>query len=275
MNQGFGILEAIFAALFGLLVGSFLNVCIYRLPRDLKVYRPARSFCPYCEAQIAWYDNIPLLSYLLLRGRCRACGTSFGFRYFLVELLCGIVYFVSVWKFGLTLLALKLIVFGSLQVALLFTDLEDRILPDEFTLGGLVAGLLFSLFVLLPGSFTMLVVPYEWGLPALSLAEASFAAVFHYLALATVRWVYQQARGIEGLGLGDLKMVAMTGSFLGLMPALQAMLVGSILGTIIGVAWVKLRREDMQQYELPFGAFLAIGALVVGFYNAVQGTLGH
>ena len=132
-------LEACLAALSGLLIGSFLNVCIYRWPRDLSVVRP-RSFCPKCEQPIGWFDNVPVLSYLLLRGRCRKCGAQIPARYLVVELLTAAAFFCAVWFLGPTLAAAKYCVFGALIIALVFSDLEERILPDEFTLGGAVVG---------------------------------------------------------------------------------------------------------------------------------------
>jgi leader peptidase (prepilin peptidase)/N-methyltransferase len=140
------LIEAILAGLVGLLIGSFLNVCIYRLPRDLSVVSP-RSFCPQCEGPIAWFDNIPLVSYFVLRMRCRKCGKRIPLRYPLVELLTGAAFFCAVWALGLTAAALKFSVFGAVVIALVFSDLEERILPDEFTLGGTALGILFAIFV--------------------------------------------------------------------------------------------------------------------------------
>src|ERR1039458_9901222 len=137
---------AILAFLFGLLIGSFLNVCIYRWPRDLSVVRP-RSHCPSCEKTIAWYDNIPLLSYALLGGRCRHCRARISPRYPVVELLTGALFFVFVWRLGPSLAAVKFCLLSALLVGLTFSDLEARILPDEFTLGGMAAGLVLAWFV--------------------------------------------------------------------------------------------------------------------------------
>src|SRR5262249_2496066 len=135
--------EAALAALFGLLIGSFLNVCIYRLPRDLSVVRP-RSYCPECEKPIAWFDNIPLLSSLRLKGRCRHCGKPIPARYPVVEALTAVLFFVFVAALGPSLVAFKFCLLSALLVGMVFSDLEERILPDEFTLGGLVAGLALS-----------------------------------------------------------------------------------------------------------------------------------
>ena len=142
-------MEALLALLFGLLIGSFLNVCIYRWPRDLSVVRP-RSHCIACGKTITWRDNIPLVSYLLLRARCRHCGARISLRYPAVELLTGLCFFYFVWTLGPTVPALKMCVLAALLIGLLFADLEERILPDELTLGGTVAGLIFSFFVPVP-----------------------------------------------------------------------------------------------------------------------------
>ena len=140
---------AILALLAGLLIGSFLNVCIHRLPRDLSVVRP-RSFCPQCKHMIAWYDNIPLASYVVLGGRCRHCGAKISLRYPLVEFLTAMFFFYEVSTLGPTLTAVKMCVFCAIAIALIFCDLEKRILPDEFTLGGIALGLLFAVFVQVP-----------------------------------------------------------------------------------------------------------------------------
>ncbi len=138
-------IEVVFAFLFGLLIGSFLNVCIYRMPRDLSVVRP-RSFCPACERQISWYDNFPILSFVLLRGRCRHCQESIPIRYPLVELATALLFSWAVFAMGVSAEAGKVCVFGAILIALVVTDLEERILPDEFTIGGIIVGLLFAWF---------------------------------------------------------------------------------------------------------------------------------
>src|SRR5450432_1970371 len=134
--------EAVLAAIFGLLAGSFLNVCIHRWPRDLSVVHP-RSRCPQCDRQIAWFDNIPVISYLLLRGRCRHCNASISARYPIVELLTAALFFFFVWQLGPTLSAARYCVFTAMLIVLAFADAETLLLPDEFTLGGAAAGLIF------------------------------------------------------------------------------------------------------------------------------------
>ncbi|HEY1494986.1 MAG TPA: prepilin peptidase [Candidatus Solibacter sp.] len=261
-------IEAALAALAGLLIGSFLNVCIYRLPLDLSVVAP-RSFCPECDKQIAWFDNIPLLSYLILRGRCRKCGERISIRYPIVELLTGAFFFCAVWMLGPTLAAMKFCVFSAILITLVFSDLEERILPDEFTLGGAVAGVIFAAFV-----------PFNYGIvrmlllrvdnPRLvSMAESLFAAVFCGGTLWLVGFLYEKIRHREGLGFGDVKMVAMIGAFLGLQGALMTLIAGSLLGAVVGLCYIWFTGKDASTYELPFGTFLGAAALGVGFVGEV------
>jgi len=266
------LIEPWLAALAGLLIGSFLNVCIYRLPRDLSVVSP-RSYCPECETPIHWYDNIPLLSFLLLQGRCRKCGARIPVRYPLVELLTAAAFFCAFWFLGPNLTAVKYSVFGALLITLVFSDLEERILPDEFTLGGIALGIGFAYFVHL-----------DWGLMAvllhavsnqglISMGESAFAAVVCGGALWLVAVLYEKVRHREGLGLGDVKMVGMIGAFLGVQAALLTLIVGSLLGAVVGLLYIWFTGKDASTYELPFGSFLGIAALAVGF--ALNVILNH
>ncbi|MDX2153238.1 MAG: prepilin peptidase [Bryobacteraceae bacterium] len=257
-------LEAILAGVTGLLIGSFLNVCVYRLPRDLSVVTPARSYCPHCEKVIAWYDNIPLLSWMLLRGRCRRCGQSIPARYLLVEAATGVLFLLIVLVHGWTLPGLKLCVFAALQIGMIFSDLEERILPDELTLGGALAGLAFAPFVLLEGGVLFMLSAMAGFAPTLaSVTESAGGAVVAAGALWLVGRLYQAVRRKEGLGLGDVKMIGMIGAFLGLSGALLTLIIGSTLGSVVGLAYISLARRDASTYELPFGSFLGVAALIV------------
>lgn len=256
-------IEAWLAGILGLLIGSFLNVCIHRMPRDLSVVRP-RSFCPGCGKPISWRDNIPIVSFLLLGGRCRHCAGRIGWRYPVVEALTGGFFFAAVQVNGLSLAALKYSVFSALVIALVFMDLEQLILADEFTLGGTAAGLIFSLWVRFEtGPLHPFLPPFNqrW----LSLAEAVFAAAFASGALWLTGAIYYRIRNREGLGLGDVKMAAMIAAFLGLQPALLSLLVGSVLGSVVGLIFIWVTRKDASTYELPFGSFLGAGALLVAW----------
>ena len=261
-------IEVLVAALAGLLIGSFLNVCIYRLPRDLSVVKP-RSFCPECNQMIAWYDNIPVISYLVLAGRCRRCGHRIPMRYPIVELLTAAAFVCAVRFLGPTVAAAKYCVFGAILIALVFSDLEERILPDEFTLGGTALGVIFAAFVPPTGGILRLIFFAPNRERLLSVADALFAAVLCAGALWGVGALYQKMRHREGLGLGDVKMVAMIGAFLGLQGALLTLILGSLLGAIVGLAYVWFTGKDASTYELPFGTFLGVAALGVGFFGEV------
>src|SRR5437870_2426751 len=194
--------EALLAFVFGLLIGSFLNVCIFRLPRDLSVVRP-RSFCPECEKPIAWYDNVPLLSYLRLKGRCRNCGKPIPARYPIVEALTAALFFSFVAALGPSVPAIKLCLFSALLVGMVFADLERRILPDEFTLGGLAAGLALSWVVPVSdvtAEFLLAIAGVPLKGHALSLVEAISGAVVPSGFLWLTGELFYRLRHKEGLG---------------------------------------------------------------------------
>lgn len=246
------------SALAGLLIGSFLNVCIYRIPRDMSVVKP-RSFCPECGSAIAWHDNIPLLSYLVLRGRCRACKQAIPASYPLVELSTSLLFGLVAFEYGWTLAALKWFVFQALLVALFWIDLEERILPDELTLGGVAAGLLFAVFVMVPSAAGELLRPS--AKPALqSLLSAAVAAIVLVIPIWALAKAYSFVRKRDALGAGDVKLLLLISVFLGLERGLFAMLVGTVGGTILGAAYLLAARRNPATYELPFGTFLCAGA---------------
>jgi len=260
------VIEATLALVFGLLIGSFLNVCIHRWSRDFSVVRP-RSHCPVCEKTIAWHDNIPVVSYLALRGRCRHCGTRISWRYPVVELLTGLLFFYFVRELGVTPAAVKMCVFSAMLVALIFSDLEMRILPDELTLGGTLAGLLFAIFVPVPESIIQAILWYtgtQLSGRAHWLVESAAGAAIPAFLLWVAGWLYERVRHREGLGFGDVKLIAMVGSFLGLSGALLTLAGGSLAGSIIGYTYIRVTRKDPSTYELPLGTFLSIAALALG-----------
>jgi len=262
------LIEALLAALAGLLIGSFLNVCIYRLPRDLSVVTP-RSFCPECDRGIAWYDNVPLLSFVLLRGRCRHCHARISLRYPAVELLTAICFFLAVWfrPTGIDGVAIKYCIFSSIVIALVFSDIEERILPDEFTLGGTIAGLVIAWIVPSHGGIWHFFLRSIDNTRLLSLVDAAFAAAFSSLTLWMIGFLYKKVRHREGLGLGDVKMVAMIGAFLGLSGVLMALICGSLMGAIIGICYIFFAGKDAATYELPMGTFLGVAALLIAFWG--------
>jgi leader peptidase (prepilin peptidase) / N-methyltransferase len=249
------------AALLGLLFGSFLNVCIYRLPRDLSVVRP-RSFCPECGARIGWRDNIPLVSYALLGGRCRHCGKAIGVRYPLVEAALAGLAVAAIYRYGWTAKGLKWAIFEAIMVALFWTDMEERLLPDEFTLGGTLVGLAFAFFVMVPGAAGELLLPARAPFVR-SLVNAGLAALFIAGPVWFIGFVYSYLRKKEGLGLGDVKLLLLLGVFLGLEDGLLALLIGAVAGSVLGLIYVRLTHKDAASYELPFGSFLCAGGALV------------
>lgn len=268
------------AALFGFLFGSFLNVCIFRVPRDLSVITP-RSFCPSCGRQISWYDNIPVLSYLLLGGRCRGCSARIPVRYPVVEITTALLFFITVITFGPTLAALKWMIFESLMIVLLWTDAELLLLPDEFTLGGIAIGLIISLFVPMPTLLITFIAPNLTPKLSSLLASAVGAVVLSipFAAFAygysTLRKLLDRAwgRGVdEGPdlmpGLGDIKLLGTLGAFLGIEIGFIVLLIGSLAGAVLGLTYILITRKDPRTHHLPFGTFLCAAALFVEFFGS-------
>jgi leader peptidase (prepilin peptidase) / N-methyltransferase len=258
-------LYAAVAGVFGLLFGSFLNVCIYRIPRDLSVIAP-RSFCPECGHAISWYDNVPLLSYAMLAGRCRACRKRIGLRYPIVELSTAILFGAIAIRYGWSIVALKWALFEAIVIALFWTDIEERILPDELTLGGALAGVVLAFFIRVPGQLGQLFLPASSAVWQSLLNSALGAAV-----LAGPIWmlglIYARVRGREGLGFGDVKLLVLLGVFLGLENGLVALLIGVVSGSVIGIAYIWLAGKKASTYELPFGSFLCAGAALAPLMN--------
>jgi leader peptidase (prepilin peptidase)/N-methyltransferase len=262
------VLEVVLAFLAGLLIGSFLNVCVYRLPRDLSVVRP-RSHCPACEKPISWYDNIPVASYVMLGGRCRHCKARIPLRYLMVELGTAAAFAICVAALGPTLAALKWSVFSAILITLLATDLEERILPDEFTLGGAVVGIVLAAVVPIDSGIVTFFLSGALGLRMASVAEALVSSWVAGGAIWLVGWLYQKLRRREGMGFGDVKMIAMIGAFLGFQETLLTLILASVLGSVSGVAYVLITKKDMATYELPFGSFIGLAGLVVALWGHV------
>lgn len=264
-------MEILLAFLGGLLVGSFLNVCVYRLPRDLSVVRP-RSHCPGCETMIAWYDNIPVVSYLVLGGKCRHCGERISLRYPLVELATAATFALCVAKLGLTWPAAKFAALSAILITLIATDLEERILPDEFTLGGTVLGIALSgLVQLSPGIATLLLYGFV-SEPWLSVAESLTGALLASGLIWGFAWIYGKIRKREVLGLGDVKMIAMLGAFLGMEQALLILCVAGFFGSVVGLLYIVIAKKDWTTYELPYGSFIGAAGLAIALWTHVLKT---
>jgi leader peptidase (prepilin peptidase)/N-methyltransferase len=234
-------LFVVFFAFLGLSVGSFLNVCIHRLPRGASVSRPP-SRCPACGYQLRWYDNVPVLSYAWLRGRCRQCRAPISIRYPIVEIVTMLVFLLHLYVFGWTALMVVRVVFACALIALFAIDLEHHLLPNGITLPGIVVGLVTST-VVPPG-----------------IRDAIIGVLLGGGVLWAIGEAYFRYSGQEGMGGGDVKMLAMVGAFLGWKLVLVTLVLSSVAGSLIGILVIALRRGGMK-YALPYGTFLALGAL--------------
>jgi leader peptidase (prepilin peptidase)/N-methyltransferase len=228
------------------------------------------SACPKCGAAIRPWDNIPVVSWLLLNGKCRSCTTKISAMYPIVELLTAVLFWVCYDAFGLTTETLKWAIFSSLMIVLVFTDIRERILPDVVNYSGFAAGLLLSL-ITKPSDGTALwlanrMFDFPPPPPVISLADALVGAAFGGGLLWLVAELYFRMRGREGMGLGDVKMMLMAGAFLGLKRTLLTILVGSVLGSVLGLAFMLARKKE-SDYELPFGSFLGMAAVLVMFFG--------
>jgi leader peptidase (prepilin peptidase)/N-methyltransferase len=259
------------AAGLGLLLGSFLNVVILRLPRRLEwqwkrdslevlgepeVYDPPppgivveRSHCPHCKAQLSWYENIPVLSWVALRGRCRHCHAPISIQYPLVELLTMLLVLCCVWRFGFGWQGFGAIVLTCFLVALSGIDLRTQLLPDQLTLTLLWLGLIASIDALY--------------LPA---KPAVVGAVIGYLSLWSVWWLFKQLTGKEGMGHGDFKLLAALGAWVGLQGILPTILLSSLVGAIVGSIWLAAKGRD-RATPIPFGPYLAAAGWIVFFWG--------
>lgn len=229
------------AGLMGLAVGSFLNVCIYRLPLEQSLMFPA-SHCTNCNRKLSWFENVPVLAWIALRGRCRTCHTKISAVYPLVEALTGAIFAWAAWQYGFGWLLASRLLFACMLIVLFFIDLRHRILPNVITVPGTAIGFILS-FVTPPGWAPSLIGLVIGGLIPLLLAEA-----------------YLRIRKIEGLGMGDVKMLALIGAFLGWKLVLLTLAVASGIGSVVGLGLIAARRGDMK-LALPFGTFLAVAAL--------------
>lgn len=245
------------AFVFGAIVGSFLNVCIVRIPKGDSIVHPA-SHCPSCKKPIRFYDNVPLLSYLLLRGRCHSCGERISPRYFFVELLMGCLSGALYYQFGLSLAFLVSFIFVAALIVISFIDLDVRIVPDVISLPGIVAGLLFSIVgrYLINDSFDVIPSP-------LSALIGVLVGGGFLLALA---WAYEAFTGIEGMGGGDIKLLAMIGAFLGWTSIPFTIFFASLTGSVIGLGFM-IAKGVGRRFALPFAPFLCLGALFYLFFG--------
>jgi len=237
----------VLAGVLGACVGSFLNVCIYRLPLEQSLVYPA-SHCMSCGRKLNWFENVPILAWIALRGRCRTCRTWIPAVYPLVEAFTAAMFVWAAWQYGVSVLLVSRLLLGCALIVLFFIDLHHRILPNAITVYGTAVGFAFSFFAP-PGWVSSLIGLAIGGLIPLGLAEA-----------------YYRFRKVEGLGMGDVKMLALIGAFLGWQLVLLTLAVASVLGSIVGLALIVTRRGSMK-LALPFGTFLTIAAMFAAAYG--------
>jgi len=293
-----------FFFLFGLIIGSFLNVCITRIPEGLSIVSPG-SRCPRCLVSIKPYDNIPVLGWIFLRGKCRNCGLAISPMYPVIELVTGLLFLLTYYEFGLTVTAFKWLFFACLMLILIVTDILYRLLPDAITWTGFGIGLAFATRIPPPQSAVpdLLVLLHVRQFPrippaALGVLDALLGAAIGAFFLWAAAALYKLVRRREGMGMGDVKMMALVGAFLGVRGAFLTILFGTLLGSIIGVILIlslyllgwksslarraerrglgkltALRWTLASQYQLPLGTFLGIAALFVVY--GFRYVMGH
>jgi leader peptidase (prepilin peptidase) / N-methyltransferase len=239
----FDLLTASIIFIFGMCIGSFLNVCIYRLPTSKTIADPPYSICLSCNRRIRFYDNIPMLSYIWLKGKCRNCHAPISFRYPLVELMSGFVAVALVFKFGLSLESLVYFVFISSLIVITFIDLDHQIIPDIITLPGIPMGLAAS-----------------FALPAISFKASVLGLLLGGGSLWFVAWAYNLIAHRDGMGGGDIKLLAMMGTIIGWKGVIFTIFASSLMGSCVGITMMLIKKKDMK-FALPFGPFLSAGAI--------------
>ncbi|MBV9889137.1 MAG: prepilin peptidase [Acidobacteria bacterium] len=284
--------------IFGIVLGSFLNVCITRIPEGLSIVSPG-SRCPQCENPIKSYDNVPIFAWLWLRGKCRSCGYPISAMYPLVEFTTGCLFVLCYLEYGIGQATVKWIAFSCLIVVLTVTDFRVRLLPDLVNWPGFALGLFFSAFVPPPDAGFIFFASVSWfhkapSLYLVGLIDGLLGAAFGSLLLWGIAALYKLWRGREGMGMGDVKMMAMVGAFLGLRGTFFTILFGTLLGSIVGGAVIlalyasgwqlalaerasrrnlgsvrDLRWAIASQYQLPLGTFLGAAALLIVFLGPV------
>lgn len=239
--------------IIGLALGSFVNVLVHRLPRGESIVKPG-SHCPSCKKPIPWWCNVPVISYILLRGKCRDCGKGISIRYPIVELLVALFCLLAKLRFGWgLLLVFRDWPFIAVMIAIFFIDLEHRIIPDSLSLGGLGLGLVTAL-----------------AAPAIGILASFIGAAFGFGIFYLMALIYEKSTGRQGLGGGDIKFLAMLGAFLGVNGVFVTILLSSVLGSLVGIGWaVIFRKKNVMKTAIPYGPFLVAG----GFFYYFLGDL--
>lgn len=235
---------------FGACIGSFLNVCIYRLPLKISVVTPPSS-CPVCKTKIRYYDNIPILGYLFLRGKCRTCETPISAKYPTVEFLTGMMAVASFFSFGLTFHALAYFIFISSLIVITFIDIDYRIIPNVITLPGIPIAILTASFVL----------------PEMTLLKSIAGLLAGGGSLYLVAFTYGLITGKEGMGFGDIKLLAMIGALTGIEGVILTVLLSSISGTLAGICTMIVQKRKDLKLAIPFGPFLSLGSIIYVFFG--------
>ena len=231
---------------FGAVFGSFFNVCIYRMPRNKSIIRPP-SACPHCEKPIKFYDNIPIVSYIILGGKCRNCGARISIRYPLVELITAVLFLMLYRKYSLSYQLGFQMFFVSLLIIISFIDYDFQIIPDVLSIGGLIAGMIIS-----------------FARPDFRFIDSLYGVLLGGGVLFVIAYGYKLIAKREGMGGGDIKLLAMLGSFLGYKGVIFSLVGGSIIGTIVGIPLMIMKGEGTK-YAIPFGPFLALSAVLYLF----------
>jgi leader peptidase (prepilin peptidase)/N-methyltransferase len=259
-----------FAFALGATVGSFLNVCVHRIPRGESIVFPP-SHCPSCHGRIRFYDNIPILSYLILGGRCRSCRASISPRYFIIEALTGSIFLLTILKFGLTFDALTYLLLFTLLVAVTFIDLEHFIIPNAITYPGIMAGLAFGIartdwvgFSKVYGGLDLTLRDVFLLARLLPALDSLLGIIVGGGVLFSIGLIYNLVRKQEGMGMGDVKLLAMIGAFLGMQSIPFVVLVSSLTGSIVGISIATYKKKDLR-FALPFGPFLSFAAVIYPF----------
>ncbi|MFC1515957.1 prepilin peptidase [Thermodesulfobacteriota bacterium] len=237
--------------IFGMCIGSFLNVCIYRLPASQSISDPPRSVCPNCGGPIRFYDNIPVLSYLLLKGRCRHCNAPISYRYPLVEILSGLFAFCIFLEFGTTLQGVVYYAFISCLIVITFIDIDHQIIPNSITLPGIPVFFLAS-----------------FAVPAMTYLDSILGILIGGGSLYFVGWTYYLIKKEEGMGGGDIKLLSMIGALLGWKGVVFTIFIGSAVGTVAGMMVMVYTRLMDAKLRIPFGPFLSLGAISYVFFGS-------
>ena len=238
----------VFAFIFGAAIGSFLNVCIFRIPAEASIVKPA-SRCPSCGHPIRFHDNIPIVSFLILRARCRDCGAKISWRYPLVELITGMMALLLFDKFGPTLVFLAFFIFTAVLIVITFIDLDHQIIPDILSLPGIPVFFLAAVFI----------VKLPW-------LEALIGLLIGGGVLLAIAYGYELITKREGMGGGDIKLLAMIGGFLGWKSLIFVLLFSSLTGAVVGIAAMVIKKQDTK-YAIPFGPFLSVAAVAWIFWG--------